>query len=177
VTRGDDFSGFENVDGAHAAGLQMYREGADVVFDVAGTAGLGIFDAAVEYSAEAGHQVWAIGVDTDQYQTVMLLRGVLNTELWRTHILTSVEKLIDVGTYNVLAEWAKGTFKPGPRKEGLESGVLRLAYSGHYIDDIRAEIEMLKAKIVAGEIDVPCLPESRLALAAQLGIGPDDCHD
>jgi basic membrane protein A len=172
-----NFSGFLDEEGAREVALGMYDEGADVIFAAAGNSGLGLFQAATDYSLAESRHVWAIGVDTDQYQTVRLLPGQLNAEAWRAHILTSVVKGIDVGIYDVLAEWANGTFKPGVRKDGLETGFVGLAYSGGYIDDFRAELEALATKIIAGEIDVPCIPEDRLDAATELGIGPDDCHD
>ena len=147
------------------------------IFAAAGNSGLGLFQAATDYSRAEGRQVWAIGVDTDQYQTVGLLPGAIDASAWESHILTSVVKGIDTAIYNVLAEYAQGTFTPGTRKEGLEAGGIGISYSGGYIDDIRDELEALKAKIIAGEIDVPCVPEDRLDAAAELGIGPDDCHD
>ena len=49
--------------------------GADVVFAAAGTSGVGVFEAAVDMSAETGTQLWAIGVDSDQYETVADLPG------------------------------------------------------------------------------------------------------
>ena len=44
---------------------QMYDGGADVVYTAAGGSGLGVFEAASE--AGAPGDVWAIGVDSDQY--------------------------------------------------------------------------------------------------------------
>jgi basic membrane lipoprotein Med (substrate-binding protein (PBP1-ABC) superfamily) len=173
----NDFSGFQDIDRAREVALSMYRNGADVIFHAAGTSGLGLFDAATEYSLAEGRQVWAIGVDTDQYETVLRLPGATDAEAWRTHILTSVLKGIDAQSYAIVAEHARGEFTPGQWKWGLASGASDISYSGGFIDDIRADIEELKAKIIAGEIDVPCIPESRLDDAAALGIGPDDCHN
>ena len=44
--------------------------GADVVYAAAGGSGDGVFEAAKEYSRGQRHEVWAIGVDSDQYNTV-----------------------------------------------------------------------------------------------------------
>lgn len=171
-----DFSGFDDVRGMRKVALAMYADGADVIFHAAGTSGLGLFAAAVAYSSDAGTHVWAIGVDSDQYETVLRLPGT-DAEAWQTHILTSVLKGIEAQTYEVVAQHARGEFTPGSWRWGLATGTLDLSYSGGYIDDIRAAIEELKAKIIAGEIDVPCIPEEKLELAGELGIDPDDCHD
>ena len=51
--------------GGKAAAAGMYDGGADVVYHASGGSGAGVFDAAVE----AGENMWAIGVDSDQYLT------------------------------------------------------------------------------------------------------------
>jgi basic membrane protein A len=157
--------------------LAMYADGADVIFHAAETSGLGLFDAATDYSTAEGRQVWAIGVDSDQYWTVTQLPGATDATAWQTHILTSVLKGIPAQTYELVAQHARGEFTPGDWNWGLASGASDISYSGGYLDDIRAEIEEFKAQIIAGEIDVPCIPEDRLDAAAELGIGPDDCHN
>jgi len=155
----------------------MYAEGADVIFHAAGNSGLGVFDAATAFSRDEGRHVWAIGVDSDQYETVLELPGATDAVDWQAHILTSVLKPIDGQTYAALAEYARGEFTPGQWKWGLAEGASGLSYSGGYIDDLRATLEDLEAKIVSGEIDVPCLPVDRRDQAAAMGIGLDDCHD
>jgi basic membrane lipoprotein Med (substrate-binding protein (PBP1-ABC) superfamily)/DNA-binding SARP family transcriptional activator len=172
----DDFTGFDDVDGARAAALLMYGNGADVIFHAAGDSGLGLFEAATTYTREEGRHVWAIGVDSDQYETVQFLPGATNSAAWQAHILTSVLKPIEEQAYTVVAEYAQGEFTPGSWNWGLESGASGLSYSGGYIDALQPTIEDLKAKIIAGEIVVPCIPEDRLDEAASMGIGPDDCR-
>lgn len=171
-----DFTGFGNEDRAKARALEMYRDGADIIFHAAGTAGLGVFDAAVEHTNRTGDHVWVIGVDQDQYETVTRLPGATNASAWRRHILTSVVKGADTIVYAAVAEHAEGRFTAGPWRLGLASGATDLSYSGGFIDDIRPRLEDLKAQIIAGEIVVPCIPPDRLDAAAELGIGADDCH-
>ena len=173
----DNFNGFGDIEGARSVALDMYASGADVIFHAAGNAGLGLFDAATVFSRDEGRHVWAIGVDSDQYWTVLDLPGATDADAWQAHILTSALKPIDGQTYTAVAEHARGEFTPGQWKWGLEAGASGLSYSGGYIDDLRPTLEDLEAKIVAGEIDVPCLPVDRRELAADIGIGPDDCHD
>jgi basic membrane protein A len=154
----------------------MYGNEADVIFHAAAASGLGLFDAATQYSREAGRQVWAIGVDTDQYETVVRLPGATTAQAWRAHILSSVLKGIDAQTYEVVAEHARHEFTPGEWKWGLAQGASDLSYSGGYIDDIRTDLDALKAQIVSGEIDVPCLPESRVDAGDAYGVDQDFCH-
>jgi basic membrane protein A len=172
-----DFGGFDDRDGARVAALEMYRQGADVILNVAGTSGLGIFDAATQYSTESGRQVWAIGVDTDQFQTVLqLTEGAATAGAWQSHILTSVLKGIDKQVYAALADYGQGKFKPAVWKWGLESGAMGLSYSGGYIDDLRSLVESLKSQIISGQIKVPCIPGDKAVEAVQLGIRPGECH-
>jgi basic membrane protein A len=58
----------------------------------------------------------------------------------------------------VVAEDARGVWNGGVRWFGLAEGGVDLAYSGGFIDDIRPELDRLRAQIVAGEIEVPVIP-------------------
>jgi basic membrane lipoprotein Med (substrate-binding protein (PBP1-ABC) superfamily) len=172
-----NFDGFNDVDGAQKLALQMYGDGADIILNVAGTSGVGLFDAATQYTDETGRQVWVIGVDTDQHRTVVQLPEAASTvKAWQSHILTSVLKGIDQQVYAVIADYGQGHFKAATWQWGLESGAMGLSYSGGYIDDLRDTIEALKAKIIAGEIEVPCLPTEKTQAAIDQGIAPGECH-
>lgn len=159
LTTGFDFGGFQDAKGAEEAARRMYGVGADVVFHAAGSAGLGVFEAAYGVSRSTGRHVWAIGVDSDQYETVLRLPGVMRAERWQPHILTSVEKRMDTAVYDVLRDLANGSFAPGRHELDLASGHLGLSYSGGYLDELRADLESLEAAVIRGEIEVPCLPE------------------
>jgi basic membrane lipoprotein Med (substrate-binding protein (PBP1-ABC) superfamily)/DNA-binding SARP family transcriptional activator len=155
---------------------RMYERGADVVLHAANNAGLGVFEAAMSVSRAEARHLWAIGVDTDQYETVLQLPGALNATAWRSHILTSVVKRIDRLVYSLVADFAHGRFTPGSWNWGLANGGVDLSYSGGYIDALRPTLENLKTRIVAGDIRVPCLPEHRRSEAIALGIDPGSCE-
>jgi basic membrane lipoprotein Med (substrate-binding protein (PBP1-ABC) superfamily)/DNA-binding SARP family transcriptional activator len=159
-----------------ATALGMYQQGADVIIHAAGNAGLGVFEAAMAVSREQDRQRWAIGVDTDQYATVLQLPGAVNARSWQSHILTSVVKHIDRLAYTLVADFAQGTFTSGSWNWGLAEGGVDISYSGGYIDDLRPTLENLKTRIVAGEIVVPCVPDSKRDEAALQGIDPDACR-
>ena len=73
ITQPPDFGGFNDpARGKEIAGAQ-YEAGADVVYSAAGGSGLGAFEAAVD--AGAPGEVWAIGVDSDQYNLVVTPRS------------------------------------------------------------------------------------------------------
>jgi basic membrane lipoprotein Med (substrate-binding protein (PBP1-ABC) superfamily)/DNA-binding SARP family transcriptional activator len=141
-----DFTGFGDPVAAKAAALGMFRDGVDVVFHAAGFSGLGLFEAAYEYREESGVEVWAIGVDADQYYTVeSKLRPV---------VLTSMTKKIDVAVLEVLNEWVAGELSPGLRVVGLGEGV-GLATSGGAIDAYLESLEPLRQSVESGEVLVP----------------------
>ena len=75
-----------------------------------------------------------------------------------TKRLTSAMKKVDVAVYEVLRDHSRGTFVSGVRQFGLAQGVVDIAYSGGSIEDIRPQIEDLRAGIIAGEIVVPSEP-------------------
>jgi basic membrane protein A len=119
----------------------MYDQGADIVFQVAGGAGLGVFEAA----AAANH--YAIGVDTDQ------------DSLEPGFILTSMVKRADVAVEQLMSEYADGTFEGGTVLElGLAEDGVGLSEFTETRDQIPAEfltrIDELRQKIIDGDIEV-----------------------
>ena len=175
LAEGTDYeTAFASPLAARQAARDMYENGADVIFHAAGGSGIGVFEAATEMS-DHDRQLWAIGVDTDQFETVALLTGVVDPEPWRAHILTSMLKRQDLAIYTVLEEYARGEFRSGTRTFDLASNGVGLAYSGGFIDDIRPRIEDLKARIIAGQIEVPCIPPDKVDAALERGLTEAAC--
>jgi basic membrane protein A len=143
----------------------MYQDGADVIYTAAGDSGTGVYEAADDLSVADGTHLWAIGVDTDQYFV-----GGINEAAWQEHILTSMVKRTDVAVYETLEDEAEEAFTPGSKVFDLASGGVELSYSGGYIEPYRSQLEDLRDMIVAGDIEVPCVPASRAAQAAELGL-------
>src|SRR5262245_7056852 len=155
-----DFSGFSSPAYAFDVATRMYGGGADVIFHAASASGRGVFQAAAEIE---DRHVWAIGVDVDQYQEVAAIAPKdappgLHIAAWPSHVLTSMVKLVDVVVYEVLRDYSRGIFTSGVRRFGLAEGVVDIAYSGGFIDDIRPQIEDLRAQIIAGDVVVPSDP-------------------
>jgi len=135
---------FTDVDAARAAATKLYNQGADIVFQVAGGAGIGVFEAADALGRDA------IGVDADQYETVAPpLRHV---------ILTSATKAVDTAVYDFIASVARGAFTPGVRRYDLADGGVGYATSGGRISDIASSLAVYRDEIVAGRIIVPITP-------------------
>jgi basic membrane protein A len=116
-------------------------------------------------------------VDTDQFATIERLPGLVDPAPWRGHILTSMLKHVDKGIYTVVEEYARGEFRPGLRQFGLSADAVNLSYSGGFIDAIRPRIDAFKASIVAGDIDVPCVPVDKRDEALERGLVELDCLD
>jgi basic membrane protein A len=174
LSRTDFDRAFSNPLGGREAARTMYDAGADVIFHAAGGSGIGLFDAAAGMS-HPDRQLWAIGVDTDQFETVRSLAGAVDPGAWRSHILTSVVLHQELAVYTLLKEFASGQFRSGVRTFDLASEGVGLSYSGGFIDDLRPRLEAIGARIVAGTIDVPCIPEDRLDRARTLGLDVASC--
>ena len=124
----DNLAGFGDVAGGKRVALRMFGEDTDVVFHAAGGSGAGLFAAAKDFSKAAGTKVWAIGVDSDQYQTA--------GESVREHILTSMLKRVDVAVYNIIEAQKNGEFSGGPVDDNLSNGGVGYSTSGGFVDDI-----------------------------------------
>ncbi len=126
--------------------LTMYQQGADVVFQVAGGTGEGVFYAA----QEAGK--WAIGVDSDQYA----IEKETNPELAKV-ILTSMLKNVDNSLYRAMTMYFDGTLPVGSNENlGIAEGGVGLAYNEYYESmtpqEVKDKIAEAQEKVLAGEI-------------------------
>ena len=160
MTAGNDFSGFHDADAAEGFARGLYEQGADVIFAAAGDSGVGVFEAAGALST-AERQLWAIGVDTDQYESVLGLPGAVHSEAWRRHILTSVLKRVDLANYEIVKDFARGRFTPGARPFNVANGGLDISYSGGHLENICTAVEAARADIVSGRVVVPRRPADR----------------
>ena len=123
--------------------LSLYDKGADVIFQVAGKTGEGVFDAA----EETGN--YAIGVDADQ--------KYINDDV----IICSMKKEVGNSIYDAVVEFMEnGTFRGGETiVTNMAQGYIDVGYGEEgskqqVPDDIKEKIEEIKALIVEGEIVV-----------------------
>ena len=119
--------------------------GADVVYHAAGGSGNGVFNAA----KAAGKK--AIGVDSDQAKNPQLAAV-------KDVILTSMLKKVDVAVYDFIKAESTGAFQAGNKVFDLKAGGVDYSTTGGKIDDIKAQLDDYKAKIIAGSITVPTKP-------------------
>ncbi len=137
---------FSNLDDGRAFAKNLYDEGADIVMPVAGPVGLGSAALAAELGTDS---LKIIGVDVDQVLTDPEHQGVY---------LTSVEKRMDATTLEAIKAAMDGTFEGGVIVGTLASGGVALApyhdLDSAIPDDLKAEIETIKAGIIDGSISV-----------------------
>ncbi|MFM2071744.1 MAG: hypothetical protein RLZZ623_2007 [Actinomycetota bacterium] len=146
ISPAGDFSGFGAPDKAKTIAAKMYQDGADIVYHAAGSSGDGLFSAAKEAN-DAGNKVWAIGVDSDQALT--------SDAALAPYILTSMIKHVDVAVYETMKDHACGTFKGGDRVFSVKDGGLDYATTGGKLDDVKDQLEKIKADIASGAVTVP----------------------
>ena len=124
--------------------LALYDAGCDVVFQVASRTGEGVFEAA----AERG--LYAIGVDSDQKYInpdVIICSMIKQVGL---SIEQTVTALLEDGTWDGGEIWVAD----------MSTGLIDVGYGDDTMtqqvsDELKAEVEQIKADIISGRIDVP----------------------
>jgi len=129
--------------------LAQYNQGADIVMNVASNTGNGILEAAKEAN------LYAIGVDLNQ------------DAIYPGHILTSMVKRVDRGSYLIVESVVKNTFKGGQvftmnvanGGVGLtDMSVMKQALGSKFPQDILTKIQQLTEDIKSGKIKVDTYP-------------------
>ncbi|NOR78834.1 MAG: BMP family ABC transporter substrate-binding protein, partial [Methanophagales archaeon] len=119
---------------------ELYDDGADVVFGVAGASGVGVIEAAEE------RNLYAIGADIDQ------------RDLAPDNVLVSTLKCTDVAVFNVIKDMAEGDFEGGIRSRGLKEGGVGLSLDNALpivTDEKKDEIGEIREEIIDGGIEIP----------------------
>ena len=139
-----DYSGFGDPARGKEAALGLYDNGVDVIFAAAGGSVPGVIEAA------AAEGTWAIGVDADMWTQV--------GDALKPHVLTSMLKNADLGTFTFVRAVADGTFLPGHLDYGIAEGGVGYARSGGHLDAVAPQIDEWAARIASGEVVVPEVP-------------------
>jgi basic membrane protein A and related proteins len=139
---GVDDTAWNNPGKGYELARAQIGSGADVIFTAAGNSGLGAFDAAER--SGAGHYV--IGVDANQ------------NWVKPGFVLTSMVKRVDNAVYQIVRDRVEGKFQGGIHVYGLENegvGYAMDEYNQSLIpQDVIAEVEAAKQKIISGQIKV-----------------------
>jgi basic membrane protein A and related proteins len=149
ITQPPDFTGFNDPAKGKAIATAMYDSGIDVIYAAAGGSGDGLFEAALE-SGKAPGEIYAIGVDSDQYEQVA-------PEL-QPYILTSALKRVDVATYEAITDMLNGELKGEVKVYNAANNGVGYAISNEAINQYAGTLEDLKAQIIDGTIVVPETP-------------------
>lgn len=137
---------YENPAMGKELALSINGLGADVVFQVAGNTGSGVFEAAKE------NKFYAIGVDKDQ-----------KTELpnYDEVILCSMKKEVGLSIYDLVKMYANdGVFEGGKVwLADMANGYVDISYGSEdslqlVSDELKAKVEELKQDIISGKIEV-----------------------
>ena len=128
--------------------LTQYKGGADIIFAAAGASGLGVFDAAEEYSLSESKKPsrFVIGVDANQ------------NWIKPGYVLTSMLKRVDRAIFDVIKEAKEGSFAGGTRYFSLKDDGIGFAIDKHnrHLISKSDEGRLLKIRrdIIAGKIKV-----------------------
>ncbi len=138
--------GYNNPESGKACALELAAEGADVIFNIAGYSGEGIFQAAKE------NGFYAIGVDSDQKLTAPEFDDI---------ILCSAKKEVGQSIYDKVVVYLEDGTWNGASVEvkDIASGHISIAYGDETSiqlvgDKLKAEVEELAGQIAEGEIKV-----------------------
>lgn len=138
-----------------------FDSGVYAVYSAAGGTGSGTIAQAKEYRQQ-GKNVWAIGVDSDQYAD-----GIYSGD--KSAVLTSMIKRVEASTKYALDAVAKNTFNSGVVLLDMAAdGVGYSAANPELSATVVEKLEALKADIISGKIKV--IGTYKEALAA--GIAP-----
>ena len=134
---------FESRTKGQSVAAEMITQGADIIFPVAGAAGLGALQAVRDAGVRA---IWA---DTD---------GCVSAAKFCDVLLTSVMKSMDVAVFDSIRDSVEGAFDKDTYVGTLENGGVRLAsyheQQASVPADLDDQINELKQQIVDGELEV-----------------------
>ena len=136
---------FENVAGGQTTAKNLMSQGADIIFPVAGPAGIGALQAATASNGKAK----AIWVDQD---------GCVSASTYCKVILTSVLKGMETAVFEAIKAAKDDTFSSDPFVGTLENGGTGIApfheFDGTVSAEMKADLDKIKADIISGTIKI-----------------------
>jgi basic membrane protein A len=147
--------------------LAMYEQKADIVFQIAGGTGVGVFEAAQEQNH------YAIGVDSDQ-ATIIADTDPDQAQ----HILTSMQKNVDLSLYRAVDLYLNGELPLGEAEIiGIAEGGVGLSENDIYYnstpENVLDLIDAVTAAVENGDITINTVFPDRVDMGYNLvdGIG------
>lgn len=148
---------------AKAKSKEWFDNGVYAIFSAAGGTGNGTIEQAKEYRMQ-GKNVWAIGVDSDQYYD-----GIYEGR--KSAVLTSMVKRVENSTRYALKAIQTGTFKGGVVRLRLEDNGMSASITNPDLGtEILTGLKKATSAIISGEIQV----ESTYAGALAKGLVPNN---
>ncbi|PJM94337.1 BMP family lipoprotein [Streptomyces sp. CB01373] len=144
LTQTPQEGGFSSPDKGESATNGQIDAGADVVYHAAGLSGQGVIKSA------AAHKVWAIGVDSDQYQQSSL-------DKYKEWILGSALKNVGGAVYELTKSVVDGKPLSGEVRGDLKSGGVGFADSNpkyKAMKDVVAAVDKAKQDIIDGKVTI-----------------------
>ncbi len=142
-----------------AQAKNWFDSGVYAIFSAAGGTGNGTIAQAKEYRAQ-GKNVWAIGVDSDQYE-----EGIYSGT--KSAVLTSMLKRVENSSLHVLNAVADGTFKGGVIQMGMvDDGVGYSTANPELSKNVIAAVEKAKADVISGKVKLYKTYKDALAAGA-----------
>lgn len=136
----DYVGGFNDPTTAKTIAGTFIEKGADIIFHASGASGMGVFQEAAEKN------ILAIGVNLNQ------------NSIDPDHIMASMLKRLDNCAYHSIESVVNDTYTGENQVLGLKDGGVDCTVEGSNIqvsDDILKQLDEIKEKIIAGEIEVP----------------------
>ena len=144
---------------AKAQAKNWFDSGVYAIFSAAGGTGNGTIAQAKEYRAQ-GRNVWAIGVDSDQYED-----GIYSGA--KSAVLTSMLKRVENSSLHVLNAVADGSFAGGVVQMGMvDDGVGYSTANPELSKSVVAAVEAAKADVIAGKVKLYKTYKDALAAGA-----------
>jgi basic membrane protein A and related proteins len=153
---------------AKAQAKNWYDSGVYAIFSAAGGTGNGTIAQAKEYRSQ-GKNVWAIGVDSDQYEEGVYADG-------KSAVLTSMLKSVETATQNALKAIETKTFAAGVVVLDMKANGISFSEKNAELGaDIVAKVNAAKADVISGKVTVHATYKDALAAGTvPAGLGAKD---
>lgn len=159
---------FTDVDAGKMIAAGLYDKGIDIIHAAAGGVGIGIYtEAKTRY--ENGEEVYAVGVDVDQYAEGITSNG-------KSIMLTSAMKRLDVAVATHLEYWLNDEFKGGQviTMDFQQEGVGLPTENPNLTESTSIELEKVKEDLAKGEIVIPSTQEELIDFLDEYGYDHSD---
>ncbi|MGP1457762.1 MAG: BMP family lipoprotein [Treponema sp.] len=132
---------------AKAQAKNWYDSGVCTIFSAAGGTGNGAIAQAKEYRTQ-GKNIWAIGVDSDQWEAGKYAEG-------KSVVLTSMVKKVETASLMALKSIEEGDFKSGVHKLSLADGGVDYSLTNAELKpEVVRAVDAMKSDIISGAVTV-----------------------